>query len=69
MSVPSVVVHRREGHVSGLYGSLARFSQCSAGGQVGQPGEVSSSMDGLQEGVVGCVVCSALRDLDGCAPV
>ena len=67
MTVPSVVVHRLEGHTSRLYGSLARISQCSVGGQVGQPREVSSSVDGFQEGVIGCVVCSALRDLDGCA--
>ena len=37
--------------------------------EVGLPGEVSSSVDCFKEGVVGCVVCSALRDLDGCAPV
>ena len=60
-------VHSVQGHTSRLYGSLARISQCYVGGQVGQPREVSSSVDGVQEGVVGCVVCSALRELNGCA--
>ena len=52
-----------------VYGSPAWSPQCSVGGQINLPREVSSTVDCFQEGVVECVVCSTLRDLDGCATV
>ena len=45
------------------------WTTCSMGGQVGLHREVSSAVDSYQEGVIGFVVCSALRDFDGRTPV
>ena len=69
VAVPSVVVHRLEGHASGLHGSHSRSTWCSVGDQVGQPRTISSAVDGYMASVVGLVDHSALGDFDRCAPV
>ena len=53
MTVPSVVVHRLEGHAPRLHGSHSRSAYYSVGDQVGQPQIISSSVDGYTASVVG----------------
>ena len=69
MAVPSDVVHRMEGHASGLDGPYLQSSQCPGGDKEGQPGDVVSAVDGYTPGLYRLTDVTAFRHLERRAAV